>query len=307
MTDLDIEKYAEQLHNAIKGFGTDEDSLIKVAVEHSSETRLKIKAQYKRSYGQDLLDALKSELSGDFLDLMLGLYTDIHEYDAEECHKAIEGLGTNEDTLIEIIGTRPTWMLKKIKEEYKNKYNTELENDIKGDTSGDFQKLLVTLLQCNRSQNKNPNNQKCSEIAEELYNAGEKKLGTNELIFNKYFGNCSPMELMTIAREYHKKFGHSLMKAIENEFSGDIQKLIKTVFYSNISPSEYFASRIRDSVKGIGTKEKILNRVIVTRNEIDITIIKEYYKLLYQKDMVNDIKRDTSGYYRKLLEALLNK
>ena len=115
------------------------------------------------------------------------------------------------------------------------------------------------------------------------------------------------MELMTIAREYHKKFGHSLMKAIENEFSGDIQKLIKTVFYSNISPSEYFASRIRDSVKGIGTKEKILNRVIVTRNEIDITIIKEYYKLLYQKDMVNDIKRDTSGYYRKLLEALLNK
>ena len=140
MTDLDIEKYAEQLHNAIKGFGTDENSLIKVAVEHSLETRLKIKAQYKRSYGQDLLDALKSELSGDFLDLMLGLYTDIYEYDAEECHKAIEGLGTNEDTLIEIIGTRPTWMLKKIKEKYKNKYNTELENDIKGETLQEISK-----------------------------------------------------------------------------------------------------------------------------------------------------------------------
>ena len=100
MTDSEIEKYADQLHNAIEGFGTDEDTLIKVATQHPLETRLKIKYQYKRSYGQDLLDVLKSELSGDFLDLMLGLYTDLYEFDADECHKAIEGLGTNEDTLI---------------------------------------------------------------------------------------------------------------------------------------------------------------------------------------------------------------
>ena len=73
-------------------------------MEHPLETRLKIKDQYKRSYGQDLLDVLKSEISGDFLELMLGLYTDIYEFDAEECHKAIDGLGTAEDTLIEIIG-----------------------------------------------------------------------------------------------------------------------------------------------------------------------------------------------------------
>ena len=299
MTDSEIEKYADQLHNAVKGFGTDEDTLIKVVVEHPLETRLKIKDQYKRSYGQDLLDVLKSEISGDFLELMLGLYTDIYEFDAEECHKAIDGLGTAEDTLIEIIGTRPNWMLKKIKENYKNKYNVELEKDVIGDTSGDFQKLLVTLLQCNRSQNKNPNIEKCIEIAQELNNDGE--------IFNKYFGNCSPMELMTIAREYHRKFSESIIKLIEKKFSGDTQKLIKTILYANISPSEYFATRINDALKDIGTKEKILNRVIITRNEIDINLIKEYYKSLYQKDMINDIKSDTSGNYRKLLLALADK
>lgn len=230
---------------------------------------------------------------------MLGLYTDIYEFDAEECHKAIDGLGAAEDTLIEIIGTRPNWMLKKIKENYKNKYNVELEKDVIGDTSGDFQKLLVTLLQCNRSQNKNPNIEKCIEISQELNNDGK--------IFNKYFGNCSPMELMTIAREYHRKFGQSIIKLIEDKFSGDIQKLIKTILYANISPSEYFATRINDALKGIGTKEKILNRVIITRNEIDIKLIKEYYRLLYQQDMINDIRNDTSGNYRKLLLALADK
>lgn len=307
MTDSEIQNYVDQLHNAIKGLGTDEATLIKVAVEHPLKIRLKIKEQYKKSYGEDLLDVLQSEISGDFLNLMLALYTDIYEYDAEQCHKAIEGLGTTDDTLIEIIGTRPGWMLKKIKEVYKNKYKTELEEDVINDTSEHYQKLLVTLLQCNRSENKNPDIEKCKKIVEELYDAGEKKLGTDEQIFNKYIGNCSPAELMTIAREYHREHGNSLIKAIEDEFSGDIKKLIITIIYANISPSEYFATRIREAVKGIGTNEKILNRIIVTRNEIDIKIIKEYYRLLYQRDMLKDIKDDTSGNYRNLLVALIDK
>ena len=307
MVDSNLEKYVTQLYKAMKGAGTDEDTLIKVSVDNPLKTRLKIKSQYKLTYGSDLLDDFKSDLSGNFLELMLGLYTDIYEYDADQCHKAIEGLGTNEDTLIEIIGTRPGWMIKKVKEIYKNKYKVELEDDVKGDTSGNFRKLLISLLQCSRSENKNPDKEKCTKIAEDLYNAGEKKLGTDEQIFNKYFGTTSPSELMIIAREYHRLYGNSLMKAIDNEFSGDIKKLIKTIFYANISPSEYFATRIREAVKGLGTNEKILNRVIVTRNEIDIKLIKQYYKLLYQRDMVEDIKSDTSGDYRKLLVALIEK
>ena len=307
MVDSNLEKYVTQLYKAMKGAGTDEDTLIKVSVENPLKTRLKIKSQYKLTYGSDLLDDFKSDLSGNFLELMLGLYTDIYEYDADQCHKAIEGLGTNEDTLIEIIGTRPGWMIKKVKEIYKNKYKVDLEDDVKGDTSGNFRKLLISLLQCSRSENKNPDKEKCTKIAEDLYNAGEKKLGTDEQIFNKYFGTTSPSELMIIAREYHRLYGNSLMKAIDNEFSGDIKKLIKTIFYANISPSEYFATRIREAVKGLGTNEKILNRVIITRNEIDIKLIKQYYKLLYQRDMVEDIKSDTSGDYRKLLVALIEK
>ena len=307
MIDSDLEKYVQQLYKAMKGAGTDEDTLIKVTVENPLKKRLKIKAQYILTYGTDLLDDFKSDLSGNFLELMLGLYTDIFEFDAEQCHKAIEGLGTNEDILIEIIGTRPGWMLNKIKEVYKERYKVELEEDIKGDTSGNFQKLLISLLQCSRRENKNADKEKCKSIAEDLYNAGEKKLGTDEQTFNKYFGTTSPLELMLIAREYHKKYGNSIMKAIDGEFSGDIRKLVKTVIYANISPSEYFATRIREAVKGLGTNEKILNRVIITRNEIDMKLIKKYYTLLYQRDMVDDIKDDISGDYRKLLVALIDK
>ena len=53
MTDSEIEKYVEELRNAIKGVGTDEDILIKITSELNLKTRLKIKYLYKETYGRD--------------------------------------------------------------------------------------------------------------------------------------------------------------------------------------------------------------------------------------------------------------
>ena len=307
MSESKYAAYSEKLYNALIEHGIDEKTLIKIATSEPLKERLKIKAKYIVVYGRDLIDDFQSKLSGNFKKVMVALYTDKYEYDAQQIYNAVKGIGTNEDTLIEIIGTRPGWMIKKIKKAYKSLYNKDLEDDVKYDASGDFQKIFITLLQCNRSENNEIDLEKCNNICDELYNAGEKNLGTDEQIFNKYIGNCSPAELMTISRQYHKKYNKTLMKVIDSEFSGDIKKLIKTVLYANISPSEYFATRINNAVKGFGTNEKILNRVIVTRNEIDIPIIKQYYKLLYGKDMLQDVKDDVSGDYKNLLVALLNK
>ena len=182
--------------------------------------------------------------------------------------------------------------------EYKKKFKAELKEEVNGDTSGDFRDLLLLLLKCNRSENKNPDKEKCKKIAIEIFNKDEKKLKTD--VFNKYFEISSPAELIIIAREYEIENHSPLMKDIED-------KLIKTVFKANISPSEYFATRIDYSLRGSRTKEKILNRIIVTRNEIDIPLIKKYYEKLYSKDLVEDIKEDTSGSYQNLLVAMLNK
>ena len=133
------------------------------------------------------------------------------------------------------------------------------------------------------------------------------KIKIDEDKMNKYFALSSPVELMHLAREFHREYGKSLIKVVEDQFSGDIRKLIKTIFYANISPSEYFATRIREAVEGAGTNEKILNRVIITRNEVDMDVIKEYYSILYSRDLVEDVKSDTSGEYRSLLVALISK
>ena len=307
MSDIEIGEATDQLYKVLKS--KDKEAIIKITVQYPLTIRLKIRDKYKSSYGQDLLEDFESKLSSDFKDLIIGLYKSIYEYDADQCRKAIQGIGTDDDTLIEIIATRPNWMLNKIKEIYKKKYNVELEQDVIDDTSGDFRKLLVSLLQCNRSENKIPDIEKSNEMAKDLFK-GDKdkgKIKIDEDKMNKYFALSSPVELMHLAREFHREYGKSLIKVVEDQFSGNLKKLIKTIFYGNISPSEYFATRIREAVEGAGTNEKILNRVIITRNEVDMDIIKEYYKILYSRDLVEDVKSDTSGVYRTLLVALIDK
>ena len=308
MSESDISSLTDQLYKALKG-SRDDDTLINITVQNPLNIRLKIRDKYISLYGKDLLEEFNSKLSSDFKDLMIDLYKSIYEFDADECRTAMKGIGTDEDTLIEIIGTRPNWLLKKVKETFKKKYNEELEKDVIDDTSGDFQKLLVSLLQCNRSENKNPDIEKCKEMARDIFKGDKEKdeIGLDKDKIIKYFGLSSPCELMHLAREFDREYGKSIIKVIENEYSGDLRQLIITIFYANISPSEYFATRIRKSVEGVGTNEKILNRVVITRYAVDMDVIKEYYKILYSRSLVDDVKSDTSGSYQKLLLALIDK
>ena len=296
---------ADALRKAMKGIGCDEKAIIAICVGRTNAQRLEIVKAYKASYGRDLIADLKSELHGKFEDAILALFTDPIEYDADELRKAMKGIGTNEDTLIEIISSRPPAVLKRIKDKFNEKYKRDLEKDVKSETSGTLRKLLIALLQCSRSANTKPNLEQCKAIAEEIYKAGEAKMGTDESVFNKYFCSLSPVELAHVARAYHQLTGHTILQAIDKEFSGDSKKTLKTIVYATLSPSEYFATRVHDAVKGLGTKDHLLIRVLVSRSEIDMPQIKQYYKQLFGKDMYEDVKNDISGDYRNLMLGII--
>ncbi len=55
----------------------------------------------------------------------------------------------------------------------------------------------------------------------------------------------------------------------------------------------------------MGTKESTLNRIIITRSEIDLVQIKAAYKHLFNRELERDVISDTSGDYRKLLLEIL--
>jgi hypothetical protein len=295
---------AEALRKAMKGFGTDEAALIKIVANRTNRQRQEIKAAYKASFGRDLISDLKSELRGKFEDAMIALFTEPIEYDADQLREGMKGLGTNEDTIIEILASRDPKYLQAVKQKYNQKYKRNLEDDIKKETHGTLEHLLISLLQGSRSTNTQPNPNQMAAIAQEIYQAGEAKLGTDESVFNKYFCSLSPHELAMMAQQYHKISGHTILQAIDKEFHGDSKKALRTIVYATLSPSEYFATRVNDAIKGWGTKDHLLIRILITRDEIDMPMIKQYYKQLYGKDMVEAIKNDISGDYQKLMIEL---
>ena len=294
----------ENLKKAMEGFGTDEDTLIKIIANRTTSQRLKIKEEWKKKYGTDLIEELKKELHGKFEEAIVALFSDPIDYDCDSLRSAMSGLGTNEDTLIEIISSRPQEILKQIKERYQQKFNRDLIEDIKKDTHGTLQNVLTNLLQCKRSTNKSPNSKEISKYAQEIYDAGEAKIGHDSSIFNKYLTTLSPIELICLNQEYNFIAKHTILDAIDKEFVGNSKKAFRALVYATLLPSEYFATRVNEAVKGIGTKDHLLMRVLITRDEIDMPQIKECYKKLYGKSMIEAIKDDISGNYRKLMLEL---
>ena len=299
-----VDADAAALRKAMKGLGTDEKAIIQIIANRTNRERLAMIDSFKRQFNRDLLKDLKSELSGKFEDATLALFKDPIEYDCYSLNKAMKGAGTNEDTLIEILATRPNYYINQIKDRYKVLYNKTLEQELSSELSGDLKKVMLTLVSALRSTNVNADVNDCTNKVEQLYKAGEKRLGTDEKVFYDILTRASPEEIKLMDKLYTQKYKHGLLTAIDKEFSGDLKKLLKTMIHVSLNPSEYFATRVNYAIKGAGTKDALLIRILVTRDEIDMPQIKDAYKRLYNKDMVKDIENDTSGDYKRLLVEL---
>ena len=299
-------QHVEILRNACQGAGTDEDAIVKVIAGTTNQERAIIRRLYTQKYNEDLITRLQSELSGDFKEAAVGSFMTPTEYDAYCLNGAIKGLGTKEGVLSEIIGSRTPQELAAIKQVYAANYGEVLDNAVASDTSGDYQKLLLSLLQCQRSNTTQPDANMCMNDAAALYQAGEGKWGTDEATFNRIFATRSPAELALINQYYKQNTGKGLLGAINNEFSGDTKDLLDTIVRSNVDPYGYYANRIHDSVAGMGTNDSRLIRNICARHAVDLPYIKQAYLRDYGKDMLTDIQGDTSGHYRQVLSSLVS-
>ena len=298
------EKDAEALYEAMDKLNTDEEAIIKIIANRTNAHRLQIVTEYKNKYDKNLIDDLKSNLSGDFETASVALFLSPIDYDVLQLNKSMSGINTDEDSLIEIICSRPQTTLQEIKEKYKETHNIELEEEVTKATSGDLQRLLLTILKCERSTNTTSNHEESSKKAKELIEVGESNWCKENSVFEQLLLTGSKEEIMLCAKYYHKKTQKTILKAVEENFEGDVKTLFTSIIYATLNPSEFYARKVHKAIEGFGTDDNTLIRILVTRDEVDMPKIKQYYKKMFEKDMIEDIKSDCSGDYEKLLVEL---
>ncbi|KAH9780532.1 Annexin [Citrus sinensis] len=265
---------AIKLHGAFKGWGCDTAVVIDILAHRDAIQRALIQQDYRAMYSEDLCKRLSSELSGKLEMAVLLWMHDPAGRDAVVMRNSLTTGSLKAATELLLAYVSPPW-------------NEGLEVD----------------------------RQMVENDAKALYKAGEKRLGTDERTFIRIFCERSRAHLAYVAPVYHSMHGNSLKKVVKKETSGNFEYGLLTILKCSENPAKYFAKNdekpdstsqvLHNAMKGLGTDDTTLVRVIVTRTEIDMQYIKAEYSKKYKKTLTDAVHSETSGNYRTFLLSLL--
>uniref|UniRef100_A0A8C2I7R1 Annexin n=1 Tax=Cyprinus carpio TaxID=7962 RepID=A0A8C2I7R1_CYPCA len=302
--DFNVSEDVAALRKAIEGIGTTEKTLIDILTHRSSSQKQAISKAYEETTKRILVNDLKGDTKGSLEDLLVALARPPAVNDAKWLNKAIKGAGTDTNILIEILASRTNKQIKEMSAAFAEETKKTPMQKLKTEVSGDFGKAIILLAEGARDESTNVNADKAREDAKALYQAGEKRLGTDESKFIEILCKRSIPHLRQTILEYKNISGKTLQKSIEKEISGDLEELLVAIVKCVMSTPAYFAEKIYKSMKGAGTDETTLTRVMVSRGEIDMLDIRAEFKKLYQRSLYKEISSDVSGSYGDCLKMI---
>ena len=284
------------------------DGLFSFLLSSKNYERQIIADEFSKKFGKTIFEVINnSSLNKDTKYITTLLFYNYYELDARTLHKALKEGKRDERPIVEIFASRPSWFLQIVNDEYKRIYGISLKEELAQEKKSDF----ITFLQCilvtpRLKTNFIKTQQQAADAAQEIIIKGLKKYGTDVELFKNLFVKTSREDLIYICREYKNmdKKKKNLYDAVDENVPKSTRELIKAIIFAVVLPSHYFAFLLKKSIVGLGTDEETLSRVLVERHEIDMDFIRSYYKLETNRELVDDVKGDTSGTYRNITMRL---
>ncbi|KAL0352423.1 UNVERIFIED_CONTAM: Annexin D1 [Sesamum calycinum] len=294
----------EQLRKAFAGWGTNEGLIISILGHRNASQRKLIRQVYAETYGEDLLKVLDKELSSDF-ERVVKLWTlDPAERDAFLANEAIKKWTSSNQVLVEIACTRSPKELLLAREAYHACFKRSLEEDVAYHTSGDFRKLLVPLVSSYRYGGDDVNLTLAKTEAKLLHQKiSEKAYSCDDVI--RILTTRSKAQIKATLNQYKNEFGNDINKNLKADLKDEFLALLRATIKCLVCPEKYFAKVLRLSINKLGTEEGALTRVVATRAEVDMKVIKDLYQKRNSVPLDQAIAKDTHGDYEKMLLTLI--
>ena len=289
-----------------------EKYIIELIKKYDLKQRLLLRINYNKIFpDNNLIADFSSKLTGQFANLVINLFMSRIDLECLEFKKILEGVSTNINILLESLTINPFWFNQKISKRFFELYNKELKSEIIKNFHDFIKDVLITCLNTKRNENEKPiDNDEIEEkvklLINTLNNNPEELINNNEIFIN-ILGLPSAKELILISRKFKEKKGEHFLKFLENKLNEKEYFVVKEVIYNICSPSENFAQKLKNSIKGVELNVESINRILVLRNEIDIKEIKKFYNKINEKDFSEEISNVFNGAYKELVLFLYNK
>ncbi|VDO12475.1 unnamed protein product [Rodentolepis nana] len=263
------EMLATTIYKAVKGAGTHEQLLIQAIIPYSNPIIRGIAPAYQKRrnlslalklvslstsllrfqlvdilltftlfflhpvvFGRDVIQDIKSDTSRDFEKILVAMLQGHREEnvnvnmseaaaDAELLYNAGEKiLGTEEAVFTRILAQKSFEHIKAVNEAYRQRFGHGLDRAINKETSGDYKNTMLAIV--NFAVNKN-------ELLAEWFYKSMRGLGTDDWSLMQLTLGRSEIDLQDVKEAYQRKYGKTLLKAIEGDTSGDYRRMYQAL------------------------------------------------------------------------------
>ncbi|CAL8071372.1 unnamed protein product [Calicophoron daubneyi] len=223
--------------------------------------------------------------------LMAPRQVDIEE-DCIALRQAMKGIGTDEGTIVDILGNRSMHQRLRIKEHYKACFGKDLIEETDNKLSSNFKDLVKTLLYDRATVN-----------AKAMYKA-MKGGGTNERTIAEILCTSSNREIEEMKEAYKNVLAeegiHDTDRTLERDLERELTILDRSLVESD-TREIYGAGEGR-----LGTDEDTIIRIITTRNIWHIKAVASLYEAKSGTPLLDAIHSETRGDFRDALKLLVS-
>ena len=313
---MSLSPYEEEAKNLHKTLFEEENSSLKektiidIIKKHNLKERLLLRIYYNKIFqDNNLITDFNSKLSGHFANLVINLFMSPIDIECIEFKKIFDDdTNIKKNILLESLSLNPFWFNQKVSRRFYELYKKDLKTEIINKFNDFTRDVLITCLNTKRNENdKIIDNDEINEKVKLMINTKPEDILKNNEIFVNLFGIPSGKEIILMSRKFKEIKGEHFLVFFENKLKDEEINVFKEIIYNVCRPSENFAIKLKNSIKGVEVNFDIINRILVNRNEIDIKEIKKFYNKLNEIDFSDDISNIFTGAYKELILYLYNK
>ncbi|KAK4150138.1 hypothetical protein C8A00DRAFT_37272 [Chaetomidium leptoderma] len=299
----------EELRRAMKGMGCDEKALIRVFTKPQYANpwaMLRLVEDYNSRFMRNLEEDIKSETRSGLETALLAVMRGPLANDAYQLDKALSRMGTDEETLMDVVLGRSNADMRAIVAEYKRTTTRHLLDDIKDDVDATLFRLCSMVVGATRAEDTAPvlAHEIDSKITE-VQRATEGMIGANAVSVAQVFASSNAAQLAAMAEAYQRKYHRSLEEVIEKEFRGDMEDALLRMLTAGQNKAVSDACLLREAL----TKRKdelFINRVVTLWWDMPrLEAAKAAYKKRFGVALAKEVKDLLKGDLEDVMLALL--